>query len=304
MSQHVFVTGGTGVLGRRVVRQLIEAGHSVTAIARSDEKAAELRFAGASPVKVDLFDPVALREAFRGHDAVANLATNIPSGASSANPRAWRPNDRLRREASAAVADATVKAGVSRMIQESITFPYVDSGSNWIGEDQLRTYFPLNRTVVDAETAAASVAQSGASFVVLRFAMFMAPESAHMSMAMAAAKRGVFGLVGNLDSFISFVHADDAASAVVHALGISSGVYNVAEADPCVRAAHQSALAAAAGRSTLRTVPHLIASLGGKAVESIARSHRISTRHLQSLSDWRPQIRCVDAWAEVRTEKD
>ena len=74
----VFVTGGTGAIGRFVVPALHDAGHEVTALTRSDDKAAWLEGAGAHPVEVSLFDVDALTNAFAGRDAVANLATAIP----------------------------------------------------------------------------------------------------------------------------------------------------------------------------------------------------------------------------------
>jgi uncharacterized protein YbjT (DUF2867 family) len=60
VKQQVFVTGSTGVLGRRTVGQLIESGHSVSAVARTNEKAEQLRKTGATPIEVDLFDRAAL----------------------------------------------------------------------------------------------------------------------------------------------------------------------------------------------------------------------------------------------------
>jgi nucleoside-diphosphate-sugar epimerase len=299
MTQRVFVTGSTGVLGRRVVRQLIESGHSVTAVARTKEKGEQVRNAGATPIEVDLFDRLALATAMEGHDTVANLATNIPFGLSSANPRAWRTNDRLRKDASASIASVVGDVGITRLIQESITFPYVPCGDTWIAEDTQRTYFALNRTVLDAEAAAASVVRFGAVPVVLRFGMFMAPESAHMKMVAAAARRSIFGLIGDLDSYISFIHIDDAAAAVVAALDVPVGIYNVAEADPSTRSLHREALTQASGRKLLRTVPWPLLKLGGAGAESLTRSHRISTELLRSVSPWKARIRCVDTWSQV-----
>jgi nucleoside-diphosphate-sugar epimerase len=302
MKHRVFVTGATGVLGRRVIRQLIDSGHDVSAVARTEGKHNQVRKTGAVPVSVDLFDRVALAKAFVGHDVVANLATNIPYGIASANPRSWRTNDRLRKEASLAIAEAVGTAMVGRLIQESITFPYVPSADRWIGEDVQRTYFPLNRSTIDAEAAAASVARSGATPVVLRFAMFMAPESAHMKMVADFAQRGLFALIGQLDSYISFIHIDDAAAAVIAALDAPAGVYNVAEADPLTRSAHRIALAKAAGCSRLRSIPSGLVKLGGAAAESMTRSHRISSDLLQHVSPWKARIRSVDTWSELAFE--
>ena len=52
----VFVAGATGVLSKRTVRRLIEAGHDVTGVVRSDAKAKLLEGLGATPAHVDLFD--------------------------------------------------------------------------------------------------------------------------------------------------------------------------------------------------------------------------------------------------------
>ena len=64
----IFVTGATGVIGRRVVPQLIRAGHQVTGLARTDHKAGLLRQFGAIPVQVDLFDTTALTPVLAGHE--------------------------------------------------------------------------------------------------------------------------------------------------------------------------------------------------------------------------------------------
>jgi uncharacterized protein YbjT (DUF2867 family) len=61
----VFVTGGTGAIGGHAVPALIDAGHEVTALARTADKAASLTGQGATPVTVSLFDRPSLADAFR-----------------------------------------------------------------------------------------------------------------------------------------------------------------------------------------------------------------------------------------------
>src|SRR5690242_528809 len=120
----IFVAGATGILGRRAVADLVAAGHSVTAVVRSDAKADVARALGAEPVRVSLFDPEALRAAVAGHDAVCNLATHIPPLSRAADPRAWNENNRIRSEASGNLVDAALAAGASVYVQESIAFLY------------------------------------------------------------------------------------------------------------------------------------------------------------------------------------
>ena len=298
MGRQVFVTGATGVLGRRVVPRLVQAGHNVTAAVRSHAKADGVRAAGATPALVDLFDPAAVRAAIAGHDSVAQLATSIPSGPSAGTVEAWRTNDRLRSEAAPLIARAAVESGVARFIQESITFPYLDGGDEWIDENHDRRYFWGNKCTATAESAATGFAAAGGVGIVLRFALFMAPDSAHTQNFVDAARRGRFTVPGRLESYVSFIHADDAAAAVVAALDAPPGTYNVAESDPLRRAAHCAALSALVGRSDLELPPRPT-DVGDGDDNSLGRSHRISSKLLGDVTTWAPTIHCVEHWGDM-----
>ena len=110
---------------------------STRQISRSDEaEVAGYAAEGAiRAVEVDVFDEASLRRAFDGTDVVVNLLTHIPSIDRMADPAAWEENDRLRTEASAAIALAAQAARVQRLVQESIAFVYADGGDGWVDED-------------------------------------------------------------------------------------------------------------------------------------------------------------------------
>ena len=71
---HVFVTGGTGLVGSAVVAELLGNGHTVLALARSDTSAQAVTSAGADALRGDLADLDTLRGGVGQADAVIHLA--------------------------------------------------------------------------------------------------------------------------------------------------------------------------------------------------------------------------------------
>jgi nucleoside-diphosphate-sugar epimerase len=70
----VFLTGGTGLIGSAVLHALLEDGHTVHALARSDRSASILTAAGAAVVRGDVDDPALLAEAARSSDGFIHTA--------------------------------------------------------------------------------------------------------------------------------------------------------------------------------------------------------------------------------------
>ncbi|MCC8909249.1 NAD-dependent epimerase/dehydratase family protein [Curtobacterium sp. GD1] len=79
----IFVIGGTGYFGSVLVEHLRSAGHSVTALARSEQSAARLRAAGAVPVAGSITDTEVLRTAAAAADAVVYAASDYAPTAQS-----------------------------------------------------------------------------------------------------------------------------------------------------------------------------------------------------------------------------
>src|SRR5690242_16608175 len=104
----IFVTGATGVLGRPVVKALVEAEHQVQALSRSTRDEALLQRLGACPVEVDLFDVQALTHVLSSTDAILHLASKIPPTGKVGKRSFWLENDHLRRDGTRCLIEAAL----------------------------------------------------------------------------------------------------------------------------------------------------------------------------------------------------
>jgi nucleoside-diphosphate-sugar epimerase len=285
----VFVTGGTGAVGRLAVPELVAAGHDVSALARSPARAALLEGLGARPVTVSLFDRAALTSAFAGHDAVVNLATAIPSTLRALRDSGWRENDRIRTEGSAAVVDAALAARVGRLVQESVVMIYPDRGAAWIDEDVPPLDVPRNRGNLAAEASAQRFSQAGGIGTVLRFGWFYGPGSTQTEEMLGQARLGFPLVLGAADGYTSPIHLADAASAVTTALDAPAGTFNVVDDEPLPKREYAAALAAAAGRRTWLGVPGRAARLLGPRVASLLGSLRVANGRFRTVTGWAPR---------------
>jgi nucleoside-diphosphate-sugar epimerase len=298
---NVFMTGASGVIGRRAIPMLRRAGHTVTAAVHSEQSRERLTRMGISTVAVSLFDHDALARSVRGHDAVINLATHIPhSSLQMFLPGAWRENDRIRRHGAAALVDACVAGGVPRLIQESFAPVYPDCGERWIDEHTPLRPVRYNQTVADAEASAGRFQAFGRDAVILRFGGFYGSDAWQTREMVRWVKRGWGPLPGRCTAYISSVSHDDAAAAVTAALSLPSGAYNVVDDEPVTHREFIDTLAAALEARRPKLPPLWLTPLFGSLGQMMARSLRISNRKLRSVSTWTPKYPSIrQGWRAV-----
>ena len=108
------VTGGSGLVGRALVRRLVADGRHVRALARSAEAEVAVAELGATPVRGDVLEPASLAEAMAGCPTVFHVA-----GVNAMCARDPRPMFAVNIEGSANVIRAAASVGVERVVYTS-----------------------------------------------------------------------------------------------------------------------------------------------------------------------------------------
>ena len=203
---HVFVTGATGHIGSAVVTELLEAGHQVTGLARSDEGAAALTAKGATAHRGNLDDLEGLRNAAAASDGVIHLAYRHDFdsdfvGAAETDLRAVE-------------AMGEVLAGTDR--------PFVNTSGTLLlaGVAQGRTATENDAAEggprIDSENATIAMAERGVRSSVVRLSPLVHSTLDHHGFAHRlidiAREKGVSAYVGDGSNRWPGVHTLDAAS--------------------------------------------------------------------------------------------
>jgi 2-alkyl-3-oxoalkanoate reductase len=282
----VFIAGGTGAVGKRLVPLLASAGHDVYATTRSAARVDDLRRLGAMPVVLDILDRGAVEAAIAAAqpDVIVHQATALSDiGDFRKFAEEFAQTDRLRTEGTDNLLAAAKASGVRRFIAQSFTsWPYAKVGGPVKTEDDpldpdppeaargmLRAIRQLEEHVTGAE---------GLEGVALRYGGFYGPGTSitdggtHVD----AIRKRKFPVVGGGAGIWSFVHIDDVASATKAAIeSDATGIFNVVDDEPAPVSEWLPYLAAAIGAKPPRRVP---AWVGKLAVGELGVSMMTETR--------------------------
>jgi nucleoside-diphosphate-sugar epimerase len=280
----VFVAGASGAIGKPLVRRLVAAGHEVTGTTRREERAEEIRTAGAKAVVCDVFDAVALEMAVKeaAPEVVVNQLTSLPHRYNPRKPSFYEETNRVRREGGHNLIEAARAAGARRLVTQSISFLYAPEG-DWVKDEEARPFDdapghfgPSVRVLLDHEREV--VESPDFEGLVLRYGQFYGPgtyyaRDGHLGREV---RRRRFPIVGPGTGTFSFLHVEDAAAATVAALDRgTAGVYNVADDKPAPLREWLPVYAEALGAKPPRRVPVWLARLlAGGSVAAMATQLR------------------------------
>ncbi len=125
-----FVTGGSGFIGRHLVRKLVERGYDVVALARSPESAQLLTALGARVAQGDISDESSMREPMRGADVVFHVAGWYKIGADD-----WMKAETINVGGTRKVLRLAHELGVPRIIYASTVAVFGDTGGRLVDEN-------------------------------------------------------------------------------------------------------------------------------------------------------------------------
>ena len=307
----VFLTGGTGVLGRAVLPLLTAAGFQARALSRSPQNALSIRKLGGEPVEANLNQPSDLRRAVAGCGAILHLATHIPPTSEMRRPNAWAQNDFLRREVTRALVEAAAAEDVSVFIYPSVCRVYPDSGDRWIDAESSTTQGAgLVQSTLEAEEHVMGFGQSAQALravvrefpesrrrsVVLRMGQFYGPESAQTMDEIRMARWGLVAPFGRPEAYRCVIWIEDAATAITAGLAsLAGGIYDVVDDAPLTCRESIAALASAVGKRKLFRLPRWVvkSAVGPDLFDLIGRSQRVSNRRTKGVLGWRPIMTCL-----------
>jgi nucleoside-diphosphate-sugar epimerase len=296
MVMRVFVAGGTGVLGRRLVPQLVARGHQVTATTTSAAKLGVLQQLGAEAVVMDGLDAVSVGEAVAAArpDAIVHQMTAI-SMAHAGKPDIKHPDrwfaatNRLRTEGTDHLLAAAEAAGVSHFVAQGYASWNGIREGGWVKTEE----DPLDLL----EGTAAHVGMKAilhvedvvlkAGGAVLRYGAFYGPGAIDDQVELVRKRQ--YPLVGRATGYSSWVHLDDAASATVLAVEHKArGVFNIVDDEPAPASEWLPFLAACAGAKRPIRVPKWLARLlaGDQAVVMMTEGRGFSNAKAKRELGW------------------
>jgi nucleoside-diphosphate-sugar epimerase len=299
----VFVAGGTGAIGRRLVPQLAARGHEVTASTRSADKFGLLHELGADAVVMDGLDAVEVQDvvAHVRPDAIVHQMTALSRDFDLKRfDDTFAETNALRTDGTRNLIDAALANGVRRFVAQSYT--------NWTNarrgavvkteEDPLDDDPAPNqrRTLEAIRQLEESVLAAPLEGIVLRYGNLYGAGASDELVELVRRRR--IPLIGEAGGVWSWVHVEDAAAATVAAVERGTpGVYNVVDDDPAPVREWLPALASALGAPEPRRVPAWLARplAGEAAVRWMTEGRGASNEKALASLGWQPRWR---TWRE------
>ena len=301
----VFVTGGSGFIGGRLIRRLVADGRRVRALARSDDSAEKVAGAGAEPVRGDLSDPAALRAGAEGCELAFHAAAAVLE---------WGPREEFVRanvDGTRHVLDACREAGARRLVHVG-TEAATMAGQPLVRIDETAPLRPDSKadycaTKAMAEQAVRAANGDGLETVVVRPRLVWGEgDTTILPGVVEAVRAGRFRWIAGGRHETSTTHVDNVVEGLV--LGAERGrageAYFVTDGDPVVFRDFITELVGTQGVEIPdKGLPKGLAGAAAAGSEAVFRTLRLKgTPPLTRTAYWLSALECTIDISKARDE--
>lgn len=220
----VFVTGGTGFIGARLIALLVARGVEVRALARSQAGLDKVKALGATAVPGDVTDSASMKEGMRGCDVVFHVAAMYEIGARYASQMKAVNVDGTRN-----VFTCAVQAGVPKIVYTSTAGVHGDTKGKTVDEKHQISFEALKSSTLYEQTkwrahyeVALPMIQDGAPIVIVESGAVYGPEDHSLpGELLELYVRGRLPILPDRDTTLTFTYVDDTAEG--HILAAEKG---------------------------------------------------------------------------------
>lgn len=226
----IFLTGGSGFVGQRLIPRLVADGHEVVALARSEGAAERVQGAGARTLRGDMTALASLREGLEGADAVVNLAAHLHMWGD------YKAFHAVNVDGVRNLLSAMRESDVRRLIHVSAAAVVMDKPSAMLCVDEsapLRfpRFAPYIRSKAEAEVVIRKQSE-GMSVSVLRPPFIWGPGSPVARQIAGQIRTGQFAWIGGGRYPYAACHVENLNSAIVASLSGGNGVFFIDDGAP------------------------------------------------------------------------
>ncbi|HSP76970.1 MAG TPA: NAD-dependent epimerase/dehydratase family protein [Myxococcaceae bacterium] len=230
----VFVTGGSGFVGGRLIEALKSRGDEVRALARSERAAEAVRAVGAEPVRGELDDVEALRRGMEGCEGVVHCAAHV---------KTWGPREeffRVNVQGTESVLSAARQAGVKVLVHVGTEAmfvggrPIVQADETWTRPEKPLGLYPLTKALAEERVLAAN-GQDGLRTVVVRPRFIWGKgDLAVLPQIISSVRSGQFRWIGGGRYLTSTCHVANVVEGILLALekGRGGQAYFLTDGEP------------------------------------------------------------------------
>jgi uncharacterized protein (TIGR01777 family) len=290
----ILMTGGTGLIGQALTKELLAKGHQVTILSRSPQKH-QGEIPGATLVKWDGRTPEGWGHLIEETDTVINLAGASIAGEGLGGILTQRWSDDIKQRirqsrlnAGQAIVQA-IEAATSKprvLVQSSAVGYYGPRGSEAVAEDSPPGDDYLAKVCVDWEDSTQAVEALGVRRIIIRTGLVMTEEGGILPMMLLPFRLFVGGPLGSGQQGIAWIHIRDEVSAIIYLLEneAAQGAYNLTAPNPVNSTQFGKTAGKVLGRPSYFPTPGfaLKLALGEKATLVLDGQHAVPTRLLET----------------------